>query len=540
MIFIVAKRHHLEPHESHDYTHGQGLAILIYSIIYWLWTVAIGIGLAELYRKREEKAVRIRDWRLVSLGVIGIHSFITTVFAAAWKGPSFSCSARFWVVSLVLPLCVAAFQLPNAKLADYYNRNRANRDALVWRNTKTATTIYGRWKRASIAQRTYILIGLGAFVQVGGTALFYFGSRRFHHHYGLWGTEQNVDSDACFFGWEWVIAVIWQVIWAYGSGIIVLLQIRGVYDIYKWALETRFAVLASTIGLPLWLVFMFAKSDAITAIDTYAPPPAWFVPGFAVSQAVLLGFPLHGVYKNRKVAHRTSSVFSETHPDLSIKMMREVIRYNFDDFADYAARTKLNAEMVIFLRDVKQWKAAWMPNDRVRALHARENWVKCYKHAALLYFKLVDMDIAPFPVNLDGPTRLELKQAFSDARYVSPKHSVLEKTTAMPWEEQDPRLTTPPMTPAEMKEVKITLEDAEASIIITSSEASSSESDFKSLGTLDFLSVDENIAAPQMFSMDVFDAAYKEVERDCFQNTYTDYVKSGEYQKAIHAPTSNA
>ncbi|KXT07127.1 hypothetical protein AC578_2315 [Pseudocercospora eumusae] len=540
MTFIVAKRHHLEPHESHDYTHGQGLAILIYSIIYWLWTVAIGIGLVEIYRKRKEKAVQIRDWRLVSLGVIGIHGFITTVFAAAWKGPSFSCSARFWVVSLVLPLCVAAFQLPNAKLADHYNRNRENRNALIWRNTNTATTVYGRWKRASIAQRTYVLIGLGALVQVGGTALFYFGSRRFHHHYGLWGAKQHVDSDACFFGWEWVIAVIWQVIWAYGSGIIVLLQIRGVDDIYKWALETRFAVLASTIGLPLWLVFMFVKSDAITAIDTYAPPPVWFVPGFAVSQVVLLGFPLHGVYKKRKMAHRTSSVFSEAHPDLSIKMMRDVIHYNFDDFADYAARTKLNAEMVIFLRDVKQWKATWMPNDRVRALNGREDWVKCYKHAALLYFKLVDMNTAPFPINLDARTRRGLERAFADARYVSPNHSVLEKATAHAWEEQNPRLTMPMMTPAEMKEVKITLEDAEASIIITSPEAaSSSESDSKSLSILEFLSVDDHVATPAMFSMDVFDAAYKEVERDCFQNTYTDYVKSGEYRKAIDAPTSN-
>lgn len=220
-------------------------------------------------------------------------------------------------------------------------------------------------------------------------------------------------------------------------------------------------------------------------------------------------------------------------------MMREVIHYNFDDFVDYAARTKLNAEMVIFLRDVKHWKATWMPNDRVRALNGREDWVKCYKHAALLYFKLIDMDTAPFPINLDGPTRRALERAFVDARYVSPKHSVLEKATGNAWEEQDPRLTTPEMTPAEMKEVKITLEDAEASIIITPPEASSSESDSKSLSILDFPSVDDHISAPPMFSMDVFDAAYKEVERDCFQNTYTDYVKSGEYHRAIHAPTSN-
>ncbi|EME85836.1 uncharacterized protein MYCFIDRAFT_171701 [Pseudocercospora fijiensis CIRAD86] len=116
---------------------------------------------------------------------------------------------------------------------------------------------------------------------------------------------------------------------------------------------------------------------------------------------------------------------------------------------------------------------------------------------------------------------------------------LLEKATLAPWEEQDPRLTMPMMKPTQMKEVKITLEDAEASIIITSPETSSGAGHKNSLGMVDLFPVDERVDAPPSFSMDVFDAAYKEVERDCFQNTYTDYVKSGEYKKAIHAPMSD-
>lgn len=195
---------------DHEQDRSHELAGAIYALIYFFWSALILVGLWTLYVQRNTRAVKIRGWRLIALGEIAIHAFITTIWAVVWSGPRFDCSAVFWVVSLILPLCVAVFQVTNARLVSHYHENRTYAISDTWREVSCGIPaccgLLRAWRSSGMAKKTYIIIGIGVCLQVGGTFLIYFGSRRFHGRYGLWGIGPLSDRE-CRFGWEWYVSL---------------------------------------------------------------------------------------------------------------------------------------------------------------------------------------------------------------------------------------------------------------------------------------------------------------------------------------------
>ena len=84
-----------------------GQFYIIFSII---WTLFICGSLIWLYSLRNSVAVRIRNFWLVASAVLVLNIYEITVFMRFPLGDLFTCSAEYWIMSIILPLGIALFQ----------------------------------------------------------------------------------------------------------------------------------------------------------------------------------------------------------------------------------------------------------------------------------------------------------------------------------------------------------------------------------------------------------------------------------------------
>jgi len=199
---------------------------------------------------------------------------------------------------------------------------------------------------------------------------------------------------------------------------------------------------------------------------------------------------------------------------LRVNLLTLIFRQN------YAAGTRFNAELIIFLRDVKKWRTTWTsPTGLDWAVPSnREERIACYKHAALIYFKLVHQSIAAFAINVDGKTRHALDQEFRYAKLVGSGALALRRlSTITPWEGADDFLATARIrtSPLAMKDLEITLAEAETAITLISPEtydATINDVDELTTEGIHLASYNER-DAPDEFALTVFRDAYKEVSQ---------------------------
>lgn len=185
-----------------DIGYARGLAsngLLPYAVLYFFWTVLVVAGLFGIWRHRERKATKIRDWRAITVAVAAIHLLFTACLIATWIPQDVNCDVVFWQVNLLVPACLAAFQIPNARLVSYYLANRSS--GMGVQRHIGGNRVWCYWKNLTVVERTYFTVTVGLVLQLFFTAFMYFGSRRFHHQYGLWG--HRTDAKMCMFGFEW-------------------------------------------------------------------------------------------------------------------------------------------------------------------------------------------------------------------------------------------------------------------------------------------------------------------------------------------------
>ncbi|KAK4545379.1 hypothetical protein LTR36_003559 [Oleoguttula mirabilis] len=519
-----------------------GIGVVPYAVLYIFWSLVVAAGLIGIWLNRERKATKIRDWRCITIAVVAIHLLFTACLIASWIPKRFTCDAVFWVVGLLFPACLAAFQIPNARLVSYYlaNKNSGMRQKMHVKGSLT----WRYWGRHTIIQRTYYAVIVGLLLQVFFITFMYFSSRRFHSEYGLWGRKE--DWHMCLFGFEWVVSIIWQLVWAYGTGIVLLREIRHVKDVYHWALETRIAIFASMPGPLLWSVFMFVKSPTILAVNNNWPPRNWLIPGLVIVQAVLVSFPLWDACKTDARNDAAQSHNSTYGIGSSIGDMINIIDCRSEPLVNYAASTRFNAELIIFLRDVKRWRTSWTsPGSHWVVPRTPEERVACYKHAALIYFKLVHPRIAAFAINVDAKTRSALAEEFKYARYVGvSRPSLGRRDSVAPWtstEDSSPVIGDR-TSPLALKGLEITMTEAEGSIMLISPETLDAGNDNIDDATTEGINLASYAQqdAPDTFTLKVFDEAYKEVKLEAYYNVWLPYFRTGRYAQDFTASTNTA
>jgi len=173
--------------------------VLPYAFLFLLWSFAVGIGMVMIWASRAHKGIQIRDWRLIGVAVGAIHLLFLVCLVVTWVPEKFSCRVVYWLVSLLVPACFVAFQLPNARLVGYYAANRTSGMATNPGRKAKWWHIRRRWQKLSVIKRTYVAVAVGYVFQFLLAALMFFGSRRFHASYGLWGEGHQ----KCLYGVEW-------------------------------------------------------------------------------------------------------------------------------------------------------------------------------------------------------------------------------------------------------------------------------------------------------------------------------------------------
>lgn len=290
------------------------------------------------------------------------------------------------------------------------------------------------------------------------------------------------------------------------------------------------------------MVFMFLDNPTVRAVNAKWPPRNWLVPGMVMIQVILISFPLWDACKSdakHKASLKHNSIYG---PGTSIDSMLDIINQHSQPVIDYAASTRFNAELIIFLRDVKKWRMTWITKGADWAISRdREERVACYKHAALIYFKLVHLCIATFTINVDARINRALGEEFKYARYVGKgKVSLGHPTAVAPWESVSGSSSSnlsSRTSPTGIKGLKITLAEAEATVMLITPETLDAASD-----NLDEIIAEGiNIAsyfehdAPDTFTLRVFDGAYKAVKQEAYHNMWLPYVKCGKFARDFKA-----
>ena len=389
--------------------------------------------------------------------------------------------------------------------------------------------------RFTVIEQTYFVVAIGLVLQVLGTAFAFFTSRKFHRSYGLWGSFQL--EPECLYGWQWVVSIVWQVVWTYGTAIFLLRQISRINDIYHWAMETRIAIFASMPGPVIWAVFMFVKNPAVGTINGVWPPTYWLIPGLAIFQSLLIGVPLLGARADARRDLEGLEAKNDPNPvrGAAVDEMMDTIANHVDPLMEYAARTKMNAELIVFLREVKRWHNIWAPiMENQTSSPIREDRTRCYKHAAMIYYRLVHMNIAIFPINISDTLRGDLSRHFRPTRYLDGRpvrsSSVGE---AFPWENTDMAAASAGSSPLDVGDIKITLAEAEARIALLGEDTADMLASNRSHRSNRLIELADNLRTdvPEMFDMSIFDAAFKDVQASAYDNIWKDYDLCGQRER---------
>ncbi len=75
-----------------------------------VWTLVIAAGLACLYLRRDNVAIRIRNFWLIVSSVVVLQLYLWAVLMVYVMNGLFTCGLEFWVMSTILPFGIALFQ----------------------------------------------------------------------------------------------------------------------------------------------------------------------------------------------------------------------------------------------------------------------------------------------------------------------------------------------------------------------------------------------------------------------------------------------
>ncbi|KAK5000292.1 hypothetical protein LTR66_000824 [Elasticomyces elasticus] len=426
----------------------------IYVALTVAWSAILFAGMAWLIVHRHLSFLKIRNIPLAIAATAVLHVYLVKILLAYTVNGHFPCDAEFWIMNIYLPMGIALFQAnmvqlqsisgQQMKLLEGQNLLRAD----VPQRQPGLRGLWVKWRSMTAARRAGILITAGMAVQFAVTTAIYLASRKFHRSWGF-GTIDPKPS-ICRRGWEWIPSTVWQLFFSWFYGPYVLYKIRNISDIHYWRLQITICVIAGLPGSPLWLAALY--SDKLRRIDRYWVPPMWLAPGLVMMQFVTVFFPIFEAYKSRYQLRSTLDIVpsweakrqgsdstgssSSKHHTLyrstgsdstsSITLRRrkgmytmahleKALMINATPLLHFAASKEFTGENIIFLIQVRDWRAAW--NRALRSSGTVTGQVRqsLFKLAVQIYVSSISTKTADFPVNIESKFRSDLEALFASA-----------------------------------------------------------------------------------------------------------------------------
>jgi hypothetical protein len=242
---------------------------------------------------------------------------------------------------------------------------------------------------------------------------------------------------------------IWQAIYTYVVGPLILYKIRHICDTHRWKLQTTLAILFSLPALPLWLSTL-ATPTFYTSYSWW-PPNLWFVPGLAAMEFVILFFPLWEVWESRKMKAKVAF-----HPGrseackYSMAALERALRDDIERLEQFAAEKDFSGENIIFLKRIENWKDRWSyaldsaakSGQSGIPQHIEQN---LFDTAEQIFHDCISNETSPFPVNIDERIYLELARMFAPPgqQRVGQKTTKAARAMIAPWAEDEPSFPQP-------------------------------------------------------------------------------------------------
>lgn len=215
---------------------------------------------------------------------------------------------------------------------------------------------------------------------------------------------------------------IWQALWTYGFGPVILFKIRNIQDTHRWKLQTTLAILFSLPALPLWLFTWFIEDFYV--VNWYWPPTLWFVPGLAAMEFVILAFPIIELYEYKSRLRKAKAVQIESQfSKYSIAALEMALRDDIERLEEFAATKDFSGENIIFLKRVENWKDRWIfleansPGGQLTPNALRD----LYDAAKQIFHDCICPDTSPFPINVDECVFLRLERVLGTPKPPSSK-----------------------------------------------------------------------------------------------------------------------
>lgn len=567
-----------------------GITYVVLAIIY---TIIVSLELCVLYRRRSAFSVRIRNVRVTFAAVSLLHIYLILVLLVyPWNG-LFPCSAEFWIMALFLPSGMALFQACNARVLMTYESQRRLRRNFIEAARKERLRLTPRglcraWKRLGAIDKVYVATVIVFIVSVIPSTALFFGSRRFHTHWGSFG--QVVDSVRCRRGMEWIPSILVQFFWIALVGPWILWKIRKVDDVHAWAWQTRLAIIAGLPGTPMWLAFTYSDVPAVLTINKYFPPAGWFLTSLLICQQVLLVIPLLSSSKRRthsrhtsisshstisttfetSTLHSTASTSTsyskrstrvilnkqELKPKASMQALEFNIEHSIEPLISWAANREFTAENTIFLREVRNWKKKWIsaaveaanendplkekdmeggctPEDSARKGLSSAQRRQMFTEASLIFFTLVNPFTAETPINIEYKIFRNLQTIFSGVEWdpylpTSETRNSGRRSSSTGSTADDKNAIMPqPPSPSAAAVPRDNVVCPWEEIFDRPTSIDSMGSGCSRVPTVSSAGEVGGVAhVPREFNEDVFDAAFESIKYLVFTNTWPRYVEA--------------
>ncbi|KAF7562153.1 hypothetical protein G7046_g1995 [Stylonectria norvegica] len=440
--------------------------------IFWItflvaWTLLLAGGMAFLYRRRDMPMLRIRGLPLSFCAVIFLHLYWAAVQAAYVYGPLAPPSVEYWIMSIWLPCGIAMFHASNSRFLHVAKTQKkffasATMPTRATRNQRA--TLLGRFRGLDYTHKMLLFISIGMCFQLCLTVFMFLISRKFHHSFGIPGTEttgtDTHQKSQMSRGWEWWPSVFWQFFWAWIVAPVILWQARGIRDTQGWRVQTIACSLASLHATPMWLVALYVP--AMAPINNVFIPPQWIAISIMMLEILTIFMPCWEVLRHQTLRQETldsiaqwesnnkalgkgsrsvatgsttmaGSALTSWTKDGSIKTtsgesiltmgaLEYVLERNPEPLQQFSALRDFSGENIAFLRSVAEWKSSLPPSardptkdkDSVTQELVRER----YNSALRIYTSFISSRDAEFQINLSSQDLKKLECIFEPSARV--------------------------------------------------------------------------------------------------------------------------
>ncbi|KAG6009316.1 hypothetical protein E4U43_000015 [Claviceps pusilla] len=436
--------------------------------IWWVcwactWTVLLLCGMGYLIHNRNAPILRVRGIGLSLSAVVLLHLYWFSVQLAYVLGALTPGECEYWIMGTYLPLGIALFHASNSRFlyVAQAQQKYLNRDSDNPLPSRRGWGVVRRFKNWDYTSRMVLLVGLGMAFQLFLTILMYLISRKFHHSWGIPGTEvHGTDMEQKMQigrGWEWWPGIFWQFVWAWLVAPWILWRSRNINDTHGWRIQTIGCAIAGLHATPMWLIALYVP--AMESVNKYFVPPQWiaisvwflqvftvFLPCWEVRRATNLRQDTLDSIAQWESKNNASSTSAKSYGNttstvvdtlmtgnkstagsikstdsqesiLTMSALEYVLERNPAPLQEFSALRDFSGENVAFLTSVAEWKAS-LPKparDGTKDESTPELVRERFSRAVSIYAEFISINDAEFPINISSTELKKLETIFESS-----------------------------------------------------------------------------------------------------------------------------